>query len=173
MLADERWVPVDHPDSNEGQLRALLPEQISDRFLSLRGEGEDALAQAALVNKRLVNHPLFDAATLGMGTDGHTVSLFPDAPQFSRGLDTTNPNACLVVDPPQAAHQRISMSLGRLLRSQQIIVHVTGAQKAEMLCEAWQAMIRTGFPSPRYCTSSALRSVFSATTTFLLPTNSP
>ena len=146
MLADERWVPVDHPDSNEGQLRALLPEQISDRFLSLRGEGEDVLAQAALVNKQLVNHPLFDVAILGMGTDGHTASLFPDAPQFSKGLDTTNPNACLVVDPPQAAHQRISMSLGRLLRSQQIIVHVTGEQKAEMLCEAWRGNDSYRFP---------------------------
>ena len=33
-LADERWVPVDDADSNEGQLRTLLPEQISDGFLS-------------------------------------------------------------------------------------------------------------------------------------------
>ncbi|MDC3124317.1 6-phosphogluconolactonase [Gammaproteobacteria bacterium] len=145
-LADERWVPVDHPDSNEKQLRAILPEKISNRFLSLRGEGEDALAQAAFLNKRLVNHPPFDVVILGMGTDGHTASLFPDAPQFSKGLDTTNPNACLVVDPPQAPHQRISMSLGRLLRSQQVIVHLTGAQKAEVLAEAWRGNDPCLFP---------------------------
>ena len=145
-LADERWVPVDDPDSNEGQLRALLPEQISDRFLSLRGAGEDALAQAAFLNKRLVDHPPFDVVILGMGTDGHTASLFPDAPQLSEGLDTTNPNACLVVDPPQAPHQRISMSLGRLLRSQQVIVHLTGAQKAEVLAEAWRGNDPYRFP---------------------------
>ena len=145
-LADERWVPVDDPDSNEGQLRALLPEQISDHFLSLRGAGEDALAQAAFLNKRLVKHPPFDVVILGMGTDGHTASLFPDAPQLSEGLDTTNPNACLVVDPPQAPHQRISMSLGRLLRSQQVIVHLTGAQKAEVLAEAWRGNDPHRFP---------------------------
>ena len=52
-LADERWVPVDHPESNEGQLRILLREQISDGFLSLRGAGEDAVAQVAILNTRL------------------------------------------------------------------------------------------------------------------------
>ena len=145
-LADERWVPVNHPDSNERQLLALLPEQISDRFLSLRGEGEDALAQAAFLNRRLVNYPPFDIVILGMGIDGHTASLFPDAPQLSEGLDITNPKACLVVDPPQAPHQRISMSLGRLLRSQQVIVHLTGAQKAEVLCEAWRGNDPYRFP---------------------------
>lgn len=145
-LADERWVPVNHPDSNERQLLALLPEQISDRFLSLRGEGEDALAQAAFLNRRLVNYPPFDIVILGMGIDGHTASLFPDAPQISEGLDITNPKACLVVDPPQAPHQRISMSLGRLLRSQQVIVHLTGAQKAEVLAEAWRGNDPYRFP---------------------------
>ena len=145
-LADERWVPVNHPDSNERQLLALLPEQISDRFLSLRGEGEDALAQASFLNRRLVNYPPFDIVILGMGIDGHTASLFPDAPQLSEGLDITNPKACLVVDPPQAPHQRISMSLGRLLRSQQVIVHLTGAQKAEVLAEAWRGNDPYRFP---------------------------
>ena len=64
----------------------------------------------------------------------------------SEGLDTSNPNACLVVDPPQAPHQRISMSLGRLLRSQQVIVHLTGAQKAEVLAEAWRGNDPYRFP---------------------------
>ena len=145
-LADERWVPVDDPDSNEGQLRTLLQEQISDGFLSLRGAGDDAVAQVAILNTRLAEQPPFDVVILGMGTDGHTASLFPDAPQLSEGLDTTNPNACLVVDPPQAPHQRISMSLGRLLRSQQVIVHLTGAQKAEVLAEAWRGNDPYRFP---------------------------
>ena len=145
-LADERWVPVDDPDSNEGQLRTLLPEQISDGFLSLRGSGEDAVAQAAILNTRLAEQPPFDVVILGMGTDGHMASLFPDAVQLCEGLDITNPKACLVVDPPHAPHQRISMSLGRLLRSQQVIVHLTGAQKAEVLCEAWRGNDPYRFP---------------------------
>ena len=145
-LADERWVPVDDPDSNEGQLRILLPEQISDGFLSLRGAGDDAVAQVAILNTRLAEQPPFDVVILGMGTDGHTASLFPDAVQLSEGLDITNPKACLVVDPPQAPHQRISMSLARLLRSEQVVVHVTGAQKAEILCEAWRGNDPYRFP---------------------------
>jgi 6-phosphogluconolactonase len=145
-LADERWVPVDDADSNEGQLRTLLPEQISDGFLSLRGAGEDAVAQAAILNTRLAEQPPFDVVVLGIGTDGHTASLFPDAVQLSEGLDITNPKACLVVDPPQAPHQRISMSLARLLRSEQVIVHVTGAEKAEVLCEAWRGNDPYRFP---------------------------
>ena len=145
-LADERWVTVDDPDSNEGQVRKLLPEQILDGFLSLRGAGDDAVAQVAILNTRLAEQPPFDVVILGMGTDGHTASLFPDAVQLSEGLDITNPKACLVVDPPHAPHQRISMSLGRLLRSQQVIVHLTGAQKAEVLCEAWRGNDPYRFP---------------------------
>ena len=145
-LADERWVPVDDPDSNEGQLRTLLPEQISDGILSLRGAGEDAVAQVATLNTRLAEQPPFDVVILGMGTDGHTASLFPDAVQLSEGLDITNPKACLVVDPPQAPHQRISMSLARLLRSEQVVVHVTGVQKAEILREAWRGNNPLRFP---------------------------
>ena len=74
-----------------------------------------------------------------MGADGHTASLFPKAPQLISGLDLHTAAACLLVDPPAAPHQRISLTLARLLKAQQVIVHVTGEEKCQVLAKAWQA----------------------------------
>mgnify|MGYP001477162740 FL=1 len=51
-LADERWVPVDHPDSNEGQLRRIFPASALISMLSLRGEGDTPEQQVAIRRSR-------------------------------------------------------------------------------------------------------------------------
>jgi 6-phosphogluconolactonase len=81
-----------------------------------------------------------------MGNDAHTASLFPDAPQLSAGLNPTTTDACLLVDPPVALHQRISMTLPRLLNAEQIVVHITGEEKAEVLQSAWAANAPQRYP---------------------------
>ena len=145
-LADERWVPVDHPDSNEGQLRRIFPASALISMLSLRGEGDTPEQQVAYLNQRLQGSAPFDLVILGMGNAAHTASLFPAAPQWQAGLDTTATAACLLVDPPTARHQRISMSLARLLNAEQIIVHVTGEEKAHMLQTAWASNAPEQYP---------------------------
>ena len=145
-LADERWVPVDDPDSNEGLLRRMLPALALTSLLSLRGEADTPEQQVVDLNRQFHGSTPFDLVILGMGNDAHTASLFPDAPQLSAGLNPTTTDACLLVDPPVAPHQRISMTLARLLNAEQIVVHITGKEKAEVLQRAWAANAPQRYP---------------------------
>ena len=145
-LADERWVAKDHADSNEGQLCKWLPKVAQADLISLRGERDVLDAQVEELNAALGPEHRLDVVVLGMGADGHTASLFPDAPQLEAGLDLANPAACLIVDPPAAPHRRISLTLSRLLHAREIIVHITGEEKVEVIEAAWRTADARRFP---------------------------
>jgi len=145
-LADERWVAKDHAYSNEAQLRQWLPAVAQAELLSLRGEKDEPEAQIEELNRILATAAALDVVVLGMGADGHTASLFPDAPQLDAGLDLANPAACLLVDPPAAPHRRISFTLSKLLQAKEIIVHITGEEKASVIEAAWRAADPKRFP---------------------------
>ena len=71
-LADERWVPVQHADSNERMVREQLIDHTGAQFLSLRGvESSSAEAQRRLQEQMLGNDQ-FEVVILGMGTDGYS-----------------------------------------------------------------------------------------------------
>jgi len=133
-LADERWVPTLHDDSNHRLVAETLlqgPAAAAD-FLPLytgAATPEDGCDDIA---HTVSNLGTFDAVILGMGGDSHTASLFPNTPALSLGLDATSATAVLAVHPTTAPHPRISMSLARLLNTRNLILHFTGADKAEV-----------------------------------------
>lgn len=156
-LADERWVSADDDASNEALVRRrlLADAAAGARFVGLRNaaatpeEGRDA-CEAALA---AVPRP-FDAVVLGMGGDGHTASLFPDAPQLAEGLATRR--LCVAVHPLAAPHPRMSLSLHALLDSRRLVVHITGDDKWQVYRRALgegpvealpiRAVLRSGHP---------------------------
>jgi 6-phosphogluconolactonase len=71
---------------------------------------------------------------LGMGEDGHTASLFPEAAELQEGLTTRA--LTLAVTPPAAPHQRMSLSLRAILDSRLIILQIGGAAKEAVYREA-------------------------------------
>ena len=128
-LADERCVPADHPDSNEKLVREklLVNNAGAARFVSLLLPD---------VEKQLQEIGKFDLVILGMGADGHTASLFPKAGNISAGLDLTTDKQCLLIDPVTAPHQRVSLTLKKLLHSEAVIIHITGNEKLAVLGRA-------------------------------------
>ncbi len=136
-LADERWVPPDHADSNEALVRRhlLTGRAAAARLLPLWSGAAtpEAGAQALAPALAALPRPL-GQVVLGMGEDGHVASLFPDAPELAEGLRTQAP--ILAVHPGAAPHRRLSLSLSALLQSRDIALLLSGEAKARLLAEA-------------------------------------
>ena len=137
-LVDERWVPLAHPRSNEGALRAALHGQPASaaRIVSLFNGAATPEAALPAIEARIAALPPLDAVVLGMGTDGHTASFFADGDQLAAALD---PHACATVVSMRAAsagEPRISLSLSRLIDARALYLHIEGETKFEVLQEA-------------------------------------
>jgi 6-phosphogluconolactonase len=84
---DERCVPPDHPDSNYRMASEALLSRVPvppEHVHRMQGENPDAGAAAAAYEREIRgvfggadDLPKFDLVLLGLGPDGHTLSLFP------------------------------------------------------------------------------------------------
>ncbi|MDD2977581.1 6-phosphogluconolactonase [Aquabacterium sp.] len=141
-LADERWVPPDHPDSNEALVRAhlLRANAAAAHFVPLYNGAATPAEGVPELEATLAALPWpADAVVLGMGADGHTASLFPDAPELPYALLDAARARCLAVaapTPPNVPVPRVSLTRRALLDTRQLIVHLTGEDKLELLHQA-------------------------------------
>lgn len=132
FFGDERNVPVDHADSNEGQARDALLDHVAIPERNIFGYGlnggsmEDAVSRyAALLS---VEAPAgFDLHLLGMGGEGHINSLFP----HTTALQEEDALVVAVTDSPKPPSERISLTLPAVRRAQQVWLLVSGPEKAE------------------------------------------
>ncbi|WP_313809141.1 6-phosphogluconolactonase [Sphingobium sp.] len=129
-LVDERWVAPDHADSNERLIRETLLQgkAAAARFVPMKNAAADAYAGQAECEAAFAALPWpLDIVLLGMGEDGHTASLFPQAKELAAGLSTAA--LTLAVTPPAAPHQRMSLSAGAILKSRHVFLQIGGASK--------------------------------------------
>ncbi|MEG0862500.1 MAG: 6-phosphogluconolactonase [Pseudomonas sp.] len=134
-LADERWVPVEHSDSNAGLLKRhlLTGKAAKARFLSLYRAAASLDAAALEADQALAELPGIDVLVLGMGDDGHTASLFPDSPNLAEGLDPHSARRCLPMLAPTVPHQRLSMTRALLATAGFTALSVQGPGKLATL----------------------------------------
>jgi 6-phosphogluconolactonase len=136
VFGDDRWVPVDHEDSNEGMARAELLDHVGPGAVhSVWGAGE-AIEEAADAYDALVASlgPL-DLTHLGLGADGHTASLFPGSP----ALEVTD-RMVVATGEDAHPHPRLTLTFPAIARSRLAVVTVAGEEKAE----AWRRVCTTG-----------------------------
>ena len=133
LLADERWVQVDHEDSNERLVRQTLltGKAKSAQFLSLLPSPDDEITNISGLSTLLRSLPRFDVVLLGMGEDAHTASLFPCSTALREGLTTKQ--GALITRPRNAPHQRVSMSKRRLQATEHGVIHIVGERKKTVL----------------------------------------
>lgn len=137
-LADERWVPVEHADSNAGLLKKHLLQgpAAKARFVGLYNVAanlEDAAEQA---DRALAELPPIDVLILGMGDDGHTASLFPNSPNLAEALKLDGTRRCWPMLAPTVPHQRLSMSRSLLASAKQKVLSISGQGKLNTLNDA-------------------------------------
>lgn len=143
-LADERWVDPSDDASNEKLVRThlLRDAAAAAHFVALKTDASSPEAGEAECEARIGDMPRpFDVVVLGMGGDGHTASLFPDAARLPEAIDPTSDRTCLAMRPQSAANPRMTLTLAALLDSRRTVIHITGDEK-------WQVYRRALAPGP-------------------------
>lgn len=145
LATDERWVPPDHEDSNEGMVgRELMRGAAGDaRWLPFWRPGMDPETAAAAIGDDLHAAPRpFGAVLLGMGEDGHFASLFPDYDGLAAALDPESGRDCVPVRTAGSPHPRLSLSLSALLDTSELLLLIFGAAKRRVFDSALNGDMR-------------------------------
>ena len=149
---DERYVPHDAPESNYGVARKILFDKVPVPAGNLHpvpvsGNIEN---DVKAYEEEIAGHvpyagalPVFDLLLLGMGTDGHTASIFPGQ------LDLFDPQAAPVVVSvhPQTKQQRVTLTGPVINHAKKIYLMVTGENKARLLKDIFEnESIKDNYP---------------------------
>ena len=125
---DERCVPPDHPDSNERLGRQGLLEKVGGAHAVYPMRCDDGPDPYQL---RVGELGRFDVVHLGVGSDGHTASLFPGSP----ALDA-DPGRLVVMNEDPAGrnrYRRMTLTLSGIARARLALFTVSGPEKQEAM----------------------------------------
>ena len=139
FFADERCVPLTHPDSNfkacwDAFLRLVeIPEANVVTIDPTKEPHECADLYAAKLEELPMRNglPIFDLILLGMGPDGHTASLFPEHAL----LLEEKRSVAAILDSPKPPSCRITLTLPVLNNSSCVIFVTGGSEKAPVLAK--------------------------------------
>lgn len=134
---DERYVPADHPDSNEGMAhhawldRVAFPSANIHPMPTANADPTVSVSQYEVELQQFFQlqpgaYPRFDLILLGIGDDGHTASLFPhtDALQVMDRLVTVG---------NKDGQPRITFTVPLINHARTVLFVVAGASKRPAL----------------------------------------
>jgi 6-phosphogluconolactonase len=148
-LVDERWVENDSKDSNEVLVKENLLKNLARKahFIGLYVKGISAESAQSISSKIYENEfGKVDVLVLGMGTDGHTASLFPNNERLKEAYDLTNEKFCISIEPTTVPYTRMSLTLKKILEAKNIILHIEGKEKLEVYNSAINARDMYKYP---------------------------
>lgn len=136
--SDERHVPPDHPDSNYRMANEAMLSHVpvtAKNIHRVPSENPSATEAASEYEQTLItitqqSLPRLDLIMLGLGSDGHTASIFP-------GSEVLHETKRLVAAPFVEKFQtyRITMTLPLLNNGASVVFLVTGSEKASIVKE--------------------------------------
>jgi 6-phosphogluconolactonase len=140
--ADERVVPLDHPDSNHNLCKSELYDHvpiplgnihpIDPSLLDDLEELTDAYEKELIhefAQKDSARFPVFDLILLGVGEDGHTCSLFPGHELLSE----SDRWVAYLEDSPKPPPKRITLTFPVLNHASRVAFVAAGAGKVDVL----------------------------------------
>ncbi|MFM0157110.1 6-phosphogluconolactonase [Paraburkholderia sediminicola] len=132
-LVDDRWVPEADGASNSQLVHDTLLQNTATNaaFWPLVDTTQDLNAHVAALNADPRFSVVPDVAILGMGEDGHTASIFADAPEWDYAI--TTPERFVAVHPGSAPHARVSWSLSALKEVKHLFLLIAGPRKMDVL----------------------------------------
>jgi len=136
---DERCVSPDDDQSNFGNAKNTLIDPLElpeDHVHRIRGEDEPS-SEAIRYGQLLKDHlpvesglPIFDWIWLGLGTDGHTASIFPHQLNL-----WSSKEPCVVATHPENGQKRISITGNLINAARRVSFIVSGKSKAQIVNE--------------------------------------
>ncbi len=134
---DERCVPPEDEESNFGAAFNTILSPLGlprDQIHQILGE-EDPQQEAERYAKHLSEYinvvdgfPVFDWIWLGLGSDGHTASIFPHQIDLWRSEEY-----CVVASHPETGQKRISLSGGVINAAKRVSFMATGKEKSTII----------------------------------------
>lgn len=144
LIGDERFVPLDHKDSNWG---TILPLFDADEHFSAMVHIEPEIIETVELTAQSYESRIqslgieqFDLVWIGVGEDGHTLSLFPGNTAFT---DEHSGWVVPVYNAPKAPSERFSLSLEAMRHISELVIFATGVAKKDILR---QARLKGGLP---------------------------
>lgn len=138
-LVDERYVPTDNEYSNEKMLRETLLQNNASKahFVGMIAYSNNLSLNIDVVSKKYEEY--FSEITytiLGMGSDGHTASLFPNDKKSEASLNEEDTSILVSTNAPNYPNRRISCGFNFLKKSKKITLMLFGKEKLDVLSNA-------------------------------------
>jgi 6-phosphogluconolactonase len=156
-FGDERCVTADDPRSNQRLVAEALLERLSGRPALHPVQTDLAPEEAALAYDEELRGVRLELVLLGLGSDGHTASLFPGA------LALAAEDRLAVAAPPglEPFVERVTMTLPALAAAAHVVFLAVGGGKAEAVRRAFAE------PPSESTPASLVRSAHGMTTAIL------
>ncbi len=134
---DERCVPPEDRESNYGMTKKFLFDKVElpdENIHRIKGENipeKEAERYSAEIDEYLKYKnklPNFDLIILGIGTDGHTASIFPNQLQLLHSEDV-----CAIGIHPQTGQKRVTLTGKVINNGENVFFMITGEDKAKVV----------------------------------------
>lgn len=156
---DERYVSPDHPDSNRAMMERTLISAVADRiqgfyFFDTSLPLDECISDYETVLTEHLDQGGFDLVFLGIGTDGHTASLFP----HSKALHETERLTAHTTTDMFAVKDRVTITFPVIMKSTEAVILLKGADKREIIdtLEQNEHLSVDEFPAKKLCDHPSL-----------------